>query len=331
MKAIVHTGNSVELQNVPKPTNAEPGHLLIKMEACAINPGDKTFIHRPLPLGAASSLYNVYGVSGAGTVIEAGQGVPEIYTNKKVAVYRSLKPSESIVGTWCGYAHVPYLDCAILPDGANTADYSGSLVNIITPYAFLQQIKQNGDKAIISTAGTSATGIAMVGICSAYNFPLISLVRNEKGKQELENLGAENIIVQTDADFKQQLKDLALKLEARAVFDGVGGAILNQIIDVLPTYATIYTYGYLGGEEPFIFHTNILNAKGLSITSFGNFRSETVRDSQRLEKALTEIGEIIHLPHFKTKTGKHFKLEEINEALEFIGEDGEKAVLDLLI
>lgn len=328
MKAICLTSpGGVILQDVQKPKKAEPEHLLIKMKACAINPGDKAFISRPLPPGSVTSLYNVYGASGSGTVVAVGVGVPEAYKGKNVAMYRSLKFSENMVGTWCEYSHMHFLDCVILPDDANPEDYSGSLVNIITPYAFLKQISNEGHKGIISTAGTSATGIAMVGICLAYNFPLISIVRNEDGKKELEELGAKNVVVQDDSNFKIHLNEISQKLEVTAIFDGVGGEVLNKIIDVIPNNATIYSYGYLGNDTPLTVYTQTLTAKGITIKPFGNIRTQTVQDPQNLEKALKDIGGLIHMPHFKTKTGKKFRLKEISDALSFSSKNGAKAVL----
>jgi NADPH:quinone reductase-like Zn-dependent oxidoreductase len=328
MKAITFTANTgAMLQVVPKPVNAEPGHLVIKMEACAINPGDKFFMARGLPPGSVpTSRYDVWGVSGVGTVLQTGPGVPKGYAGKKVTVYRSLRYSDTMVGTWCQYAHLHYLQCAVLPDDVNMTDYAGSLVNTITPYAFLQQVKEEGDKGIICTAGTSATGIAMLGICLAYHFPLISIVRNESGKRELEALGGENVVVQSDNGFAQQLSETAKRLEATAVFDGVGGEILNTITDCLPNGSTIYCYGYLGGKTPLSFHTSIL-MRGLTLKGFGNFRTKTVQNPQLLEKALQDISSIIHMPHFKTKTGRQFRLEEIQEALQFAPENGGKTVL----
>lgn len=107
----------------------------------------------------------------------------------------------------------------------------------------------------------------------------------------------------------------------------MGGEILNKIIDVLPYGSTIYAYGYLGGQVPLTIHTSILMLKGIIVKGFGNFKTKTVENPQNLEKALKKISKIIHMPHFKTKTGKKFKLEEINEALQFISSNGSKAVL----
>jgi NADPH:quinone reductase len=317
----------VKLQQVRQPETAKPGHLLIRMEACAINPGDKAFINRPLPPGSVLSLYNVYGVSGVGTVTAAGDGVPAAYFGKKVSMYRSLRFSEEMIGTWCEYAHMHYLDCVILPDDAIPEEYAGSVVNAITPYGFLQQISAEGHKGIISTAGTSATGIAMLGLCLAANFPLLSIVRNEAGKKELAALGATHIAVQDDPTFRQQVQEFSKELSATAVFDGVGGEVLNKIIEVVPNNAVIYSYGFLGDAIPLTVHTRTLSAKGITIKPFANFRTETVMNPQRLEKALQELAAIFHQPHFKTKPGPIFSLAQINDALAFTAAHGEKPIL----
>ncbi len=57
-----------------------------------------------------------------------------------VAIYRSLSQSEHTVGLWSELAMVPRTSCVVLPTSVSVRDYSGSLVNIITPYAFLEMI-----------------------------------------------------------------------------------------------------------------------------------------------------------------------------------------------
>lgn len=328
MKAICLTShNNVELQDVPRPEKAKQGHLLIKMEVCGINAGDIAFIGGAFPKGSIPvSRYDICGVSGVGTVIEVGEGVPSTYKGKNVTIYRSLKFGENIIGSWSEIAHLPYQHCVILPDHVNMEDYSGSLVNIITPYAFLKQITEEGHKGIVCTAGNSATGIAMLGICISNSFPIISIVRTKEGKKELEELGAKNIIIQSDNDFKLQLKELSQQLKTTAVFDGIGGEVLNQITDMLPLNSTIYCYGYLGGKTPLTLHTSIL-MKGITIKGFSNFRTQTIQNQLLLEKALIDISEIIFMPHFKTKAGKKFRFNEIHDALRFSSPTGEKALL----
>ena len=60
--------------------------------------------------------------------------------------------------------------------------------NINLSYYFSEDDKQiikEGHKGIICTAGNSATGRAMLGVCLAYNIPVISIVRNNIAKSEL--------------------------------------------------------------------------------------------------------------------------------------------------
>jgi NADPH:quinone reductase len=327
MKAIVlKEVNTVELKSVSSPAKSAPGHLLIKMQACAINSGDKLFISGAFPRGIPASKYNIAGVSGAGKVVDAGQDVPDYYKNANVTVYRSLNYSEETIGTWCEYAHLHYLNCAVIPENVDPETYSGSLVNIITPYSFLKQAQEEGHKGIVCTAGNSATGIAMLGLCRLNNFPIISIVRTEKGKKELEALGALHILVQSDPDFKQQLQQLAEQLKITLVFDGVGGTTLSTIINVLPFNTTIYCYGFLDKATPLSFHTTML-MRGITIKGFSNFRTPTVQNPVNLEKALRDISSIMDQPYFQTKPGMHFSFNEVNEAIQFSSPEGNKAVL----
>ncbi len=333
MQAVVLSNGVLSAQNITCPQVAAAGHLVIEMSAAAINSGDKFFLTRPTLPGMVKSLYDIRGVSGVGRVLQTGDGVPAEYKGKNVTIYRQLRYSELVVGTWSEYAHVHYLDCAILPDGVEPEAYAGSLVNTITPFAFLKQIMGEGHKGIISTAGNSATGIAMLGFCLVYKFPILSIVRSEESRKELEELGAENILVQSDPEFGQQLSEMAKRLNTTAIFDGVGGQILNVIIPSLPYGSVIYSYGYIGDSVPLTVTMSLLSMKNISIRPFMNMFTSTVQQPELLAQALTEIGRLIHMPHFKTKLGKRFSLAEINEALSWRSEEGEKAVLrtDLIV
>ncbi len=327
MKAILLSNGILSIGNVQRPTVAARGHLVIEMLASAINSGDKFFLTRPTPPGMPKSLYEIRGVSGVGRVLQTGEGVPERYKGKTVAMYRALSYSEEIVGTWSEYAHLPYLACMILPEAVQPEDYAGSVVNTITPFGFFKQVSAEGHKGIISTAGNSATGIAMLGFSLAYHFPLVSIVRNEEGKEELEALGAKNVVVQSSVRFNQELTEMAGATKATAIFDGVGGQALNKIIDSLVYGSVIYSYGYIGDTVPLTIAMSTLSLKNLTVKPFMNTATDTVRQPEKLEQALTDIGGLIHKAHFRTKPGPRFTLEEINEAIAYRGLHGEKPLL----
>jgi len=68
-------------------------------------------------------------------------------------------------------------------------------------------------------------------------------------------------------------------------------------------------------------------AKDLTLKSFSNFRSTTVQNPLELETALEQLSGMIAMPHFKTKRGKAFAFEKVQDAIFYVGEGGEKPIL----
>jgi NADPH:quinone reductase-like Zn-dependent oxidoreductase len=69
------------------------------------------------------------------------------------------------------------------------------------------------------------------------------------------------------------------------------------------------------------------HARNLSFQRFSNFMSPTVRDEQRLAAALATIGSLIGDPMFKTRIGKEFSFDQIDEAMAYSDGGGERALL----
>lgn len=327
MKAIcLSDDSSLSIKTVPFPEVADPEHLIIKVTYCGINPGDLALIAGKLP-DCPTSMYNICGVSGVGKIIQIGKDVPDRFIGKNVAFYRSLSRSSKTIGVWSEYAHLHYTTCVILSNETDLIEYSGSLVNAITPYSFLEHINYDKTRAIIATAGNSATGLALLGICSSNKYPLISIVRKKSNIQRIIDMGGQYVLSQDDPVFEQKLEKLANDLNATVVFDGVGGSSLNRVVPCLPHSSTIYSYGFLGDGKPFDFPTLTLRAKDLTLTSFCVYSNPIVRNPKKLEKALGSLEKLISNPHFKTKIDKIFKFEEINNAINYITDTGNKIAI----
>lgn len=323
MKALCVTPDrTVTVRDLPAPTEPPADHVILRMEACTINPGDKFFLNAPPLRGFPRAQHDVWGASGAGTVLSVGAGVPSEWVGRKVAVYRSLAPSEDTIGTWSTIALMHKRTCALIPEGLDARDYSGSLVNVVTAYAFAKQAQADGHRGALVTAGTSATGTALIGIAQKLGLPTVALARNEAGRERLRALGANEVVVEGDAE----LEAVIARVAATAVFDGVGGALLTRLVPHFAHGSTVYSYGYLGGHDvPLELPTTMLMTKQLTLRSFSNFASATVRD--HLDDALREIGELLALPHCKTPPGRTFTFEQIDEALAMVGKGEGKPVL----
>lgn len=328
MKAVcVKPDRSLEVREIPTPNEPPAGHLLVEIDACAINHGDKTFLARNPPMTLASGPREVWGASGVGRVVAMGAGVPEAYAGRSVAIYRSLRPTPETIGLWCDRAQVHHLSCLILPDGVCARNYCGSLVNVITAYTFLRQATEEGSRGIIMTAGNSATGHALAAFAQRRGVPVIALVRSAPTREELERLGAEHVLVTADTDFDQRFAALAQRLEATAIFDGLGGDIVSRLAPLVPQNATFSFYGFLGGAVPISLPTVLFMAKNLVMKRFSNFDTATVKDPLRLGSALTELQEAIDDRRFQTRIGKEFRFDEIEEAMRYETAPGAKAVL----
>ncbi len=326
MKAIcVNADRSLEVRDLSTPEHAAPGHVLLRSAGSAINPGDIFFLRSPAGLPPRSN--DVWGASGAGTVLAVGDGVDAGLVGKRVAVYRSLVRTDEAIGCWSEVQQVPALACCVLPDEVDPLDYSGSLVNAITPWAFWQLARAEGHKGILVTAGTSATGIAMLAIAQALEVPVVSIVSRPEGKAQLEALGATRVVVQGDADFDQQLQKETESAGATAVFEGVSGELLTRIAPLLPVQSTVYCYGFLGGHVPFTLLGRVMMARSLTVKNFSNFATPTVRDPQALAAALADLARIIGKPHFRTRRGPSFRYSEIDAAIAYPAKDGSRAVL----
>lgn len=329
MKAICVTASrGLEVRDIPTPSAAPHGHLVIQMEACAINHGDKTFLKMPTAAGRvlASALHDVWGASGSGRVVSVGPGVPPEYAGRQVAIYRSIGRTPESIGLWSEWALMPFTSCVILPDEVSGRDYCGSLVNVITAYAFLEKIAEAGHRGVIVTAGNSATGNALAALARRRNVPAIFLVRTEAAGKKLSHSGAEHVIV-TEEGFTDTLAKLAFELGATAVFDGVGGELIGKIAPSLPMNSTVYFYGFLGGATSISIPSVVFMMKNLTLQRFSNFESKTVKEPQNLAMALKAIEGVIDDPLFTTKTGKTFSYDQVEQAMAYESTNGAKAVL----
>jgi NADPH2:quinone reductase len=325
LSLFLHTPRRV----APFRANAPPGHLIAEIQGAAINHGDKSFLINPGAAGprALNRTYDIWGASAAGTVLAVGEDLSPELVGRGVAIYRSLSKSAQTLGLWSEQILVERTSCVVLPESASPVDYSGSLVNVITAYAFLEQIAVESQKGAIVTAGISATGLGMAALTRKRSVPAIFLTRSEDAAAKLRSHGVEHVLITSDKDFESELGKLAAELGTTAVFDGVGGELTSRIAPTLPMYSAIYFYGFLGAAAPVTISSLLIMAKNLVLKRFSNFASDTVAGPQRLTAAITYLEGVIDDPLFHTRVGKEFAFAHIDAAMAHEATPDAKAVL----
>jgi NADPH2:quinone reductase len=124
----------------------------------------------------------------------------------------------------------------------------------------------------------------------------------------------------------QDFEKTARTLGTTAVFDGVGGDFISQLLPDLPLQSSIYFYVFLSGAEKVSFHSAVFMMKDLTMRRFSNFESPTVRDGKSLMNMLEDLESCIEDPLFRTLVGQDFDLAEFDAAMEYKGIGGRKAV-----
>lgn len=142
--------------------------------------------------------------------------------------------------------------------------------------AFLEQAAAEGHRGVIVTAGGSATGRALAVLARRRGMSTLVIIRSEKAKEEMLRSGvkAEHVLDSGDPNFLHDLEQTARELGTTAVFDGVGGAFISQMIGALPPRSSIFFYGFLSGAEKVAFHSSIFMMKDLTMRRFSNFESD---------------------------------------------------------
>ena len=330
MKAICINASSrrLEVLDLPTPDTPPPGHVIVDIEACGINHGDKLFLAMPGAAGGALNGSNrAWGVSAAGKVAAIGEGVPASFLGKPVALYRSLGTSARTVGVWSEKAQVSYTSCVVLPDHVPARDYCGSLVNAFTSYAFFEEIAAAGHRGVIATAGASATALALAALAKERQVPVIHLVRSQAQYEEMRRLGLEHVITTDGEGFEDKLGQAAETLGTTAVFDGLGGALINRIAPHVPMNTSVYIYGTLDGSVPVTIPSRLFLSRNLAVRRFSNFNSVTAKDPARLAAAMADLRDVIADPLFRTSVGRAFRFEEIDAAMAYRGASNARAIL----
>jgi NADPH:quinone reductase len=223
---------------VPKPG---PGEVLVRMAASTINPSDigflsghGTYAERGLPV--------IPGLEGSGTVVTAGPGfLPNFLKGKRVACSK-LSTGD---GAWAEYLLTRASLCVPLQKNVSLERGATLLVNPMTAVIFFEMIKAGKHAAVVNTAAASQLGRMLLRLSLKHHIQLINVVRREEQAALLRSLGAEHVLVSTEADFDRRLTKLAHRLQATLVLEAISGEFTQRLIDASPDGSLILMYSNL--------------------------------------------------------------------------------------
>lgn len=244
MLAVVAAGSNgvpaVQRIPVPKPG---PGEVLVRIAAAPINPSDIGFLNGGY--GGDRAAARIPGFEGSGTVVAAGPGIfPRMLIGRRVAC-----SAGTAGGSWAEYLVARASLCVPLPASLSFEQGAMMLVNPLTALALMSIARRKQHAAIVSTAAASAIGRMILRLSRRYRIPVINIVRRREQAELLAGLGADEILVSTDANFEARVSDSMTRLPATLILDAVGGRLAGLLLERAPAGATLLSYANLSGEQ----------------------------------------------------------------------------------
>ena len=271
MKAIrFHTHGGPEVlryEDAPDPV-ARPGHVVVRVAACALNHLDlfqRIGLERvtiPLP--------HISGADVAGAIDEVGAGVRELVAGQRVMVQPGLScgtcarclaaqdflcPRYDVLGYQSegGYAErvaVPAANIIPLPDHIDFVKAAAFPLTFLTAWhmLFTKAGLTSADVVLVVAAG-SGVGQAAVQIAKVARARVIATARGEDKCAQAANLGADDVIDSTREDVPRRVKALTGGRGADIVIEHVGASTWDGSVRSLSKGGRLVTCGATTGFE----------------------------------------------------------------------------------
>jgi NADPH:quinone reductase-like Zn-dependent oxidoreductase len=271
MKAIrfhAHGGPEVlTYEDAPDPV-ARPGHVVVKVAACALNHLDlwqRRGLDRvtlPMP--------HISGADVAGTIVEVGEGLPDLAPGQRVMLQPGLScgrcvaclsgaddrcPRYDVLGYQSegGYADlvaVPAANVIPLPDHIDFVTAAAFPLTFLTAWHMLfAGARLTAADTVLVVAAGSGVGQAAVQIARYARAQVIATVRGEEKCARARDLGADVVIDSLSQDVPKTVKSATSGRGATIVIDHVGVATWETSVRSLARGGRLVTCGATTGFQ----------------------------------------------------------------------------------
>jgi putative PIG3 family NAD(P)H quinone oxidoreductase len=223
---------------VPQPG---PGELLIRVQAAGVNRPDifqrKGFY--PPPAGASP----VLGLEVAGTIAEAGEGVPRAAIGSQVVALTNG-------GGYAQYVTVPYGQCLRWPANLNAIQAAALPETAFTVwYNLFESGGLTAGKSALVHGGSSGIGTAAIQFGAALGAKVFVTAGSEAKCQACRELGAAAAINYRTQDFAAEIARLTNNRGVDVILDMVGASYLDRNLASLAEGGALVFIAFLGGNK----------------------------------------------------------------------------------
>lgn len=314
MKAVVFRAYGkpeevLKLEEIPTPVCGD-NEVLVKIKARSVNPSD---LYTIMGLyGVKPKLPAIPGNEAAGVVEEVGKNVKDFSVGDRVTLTIG---SAGSLGTWKEYTAVTPDQIMKTPEGLSDEEATSVWANYLTSWILaVDELKIKPGEQLLVTAASSHLGRAMIQISRILGFKVVGTVRKEEQKQELLDMGAEDVIVTDTENFIKRARKITNVKGFPYAIDAVGGKIGNEAMQSLAPKGTIIVYGLMS-NEPIIVPGSIIFTE-ITIRGFWLMKWMQNTTKEQKEKSTKELIKLFEEKKLVSQIDSRFDLADIQGYLQ---------------
>lgn len=282
--------------------------MLVRIIASAINPADLLIFENRYP--GPDTLPAPVGIEGAGEVVAVGESVDTLAVGDHVISLGRANWADLVCGDARQFVRIP--SALDWQQAAQLKANPPSAHLMLTQYQSLQP----GDW-VIQNAANSGVGRHVIRFCRARGLHSVNLVRRASLINELTDIGADIVLVNTgdNGDTAEQVRRLAGENAGiRLGLDAIGGQATATLADCLSDNGTIVNYGFISGEPCRFtpYHTIIHNLTLRGFWLVGYMRSN---DYEQIAEMYQEMAKAFMDGVLSVPVEAEYALEDIGAAL----------------
>jgi len=300
---ILETGGPevLKFNTLPDPTPAA-GEALIRIEASGVNFIDTYYREGRYP----AQLPYTLGVEAAGVVVEVGEGVADVKPGDRVAWCLAA-------GTYATLAVAPAAKLVKLPDAISTQQAAAALLQGMTAHYLLHStFPVLAGETILIHAGAGGTGLLLIQLAKRLGANVITTVSTEEKAQLARETGADHVILYTQEDVVERVREITSGKMLPVVYDSVGKTTFDASLKCLKPRGMLVLFGGASGAVPPFDLIRLSTMGSLYVTR--PTLKDYVSSRGELEERAGDILGLVAEGGLKVRVGGTYRLEDAAQA-----------------
>ncbi|EFJ16159.1 hypothetical protein SELMODRAFT_268645 [Selaginella moellendorffii] len=302
-------GGELELELTSKPVpDPSPGRVIVRILLRPINPTDLVSIRT----GRFGHPVSTPGSEGYGIVHAVGDGVTKVKVGQRVVPFMWEGLKQTGDGSWQDYVSVREEMLSLVPDSIPDEVAAQFVINPWTAIGMLRDLATPRGEYILQTAAGSVLGRQIIQLAKHLGIKTINVVRREEQKEELRQLGADEVICSTTEDVVARVKEITDKKLVHGALDCVGGELTKSVAASVRRGGTVFVYGVLSSMEASIrIHDLLRQVRVTGWILVNHWEIEQERNA-----FISEAWKLLESKVIQPFSGKRFPLSEFKAAME---------------